>query len=89
MSGYPEKYRENIILSSLAAWDRMVEMEKSGERPLHRERSWRREERCLEKERKKAKWFSVGGEVADFPLFCPMTPGGRLATKWKKVVEDI
>ena len=60
MSGYPEKYRQNIILSALTAWDRMVEMDKSGEKPLHRERSWRKKERSLEKEMKKAGWFKWG-----------------------------
>ena len=88
LSGYPEKYRANIINSALTAWDRMVEMDESGEKPLHRERSWRKEERSLDKERKKAGWFKTGGEVSDFPIFCPMTPGGRLAAKWRKVVEE-
>ena len=30
-----------------------------------------------------------GDGEADFPVFCPMTPGGKLAAKWKKVVEDV
>ena len=28
-SGYPEKYRENIILSALLAWDKMIELAQS------------------------------------------------------------
>ena len=88
-SGYPEKYRENVILSALTAWDRMVEMDRTGEKPLHRENGWRKEERRIEKERKKTGWFTGGDGKADFPIFCPMTPGGRLAAKWKEVVEDV
>ena len=32
ISGYSERYRENIIKSSLVAWDRMVEQDEKGER---------------------------------------------------------
>jgi hypothetical protein len=45
-SGYPEKYRENVILSALLAWEKMVEMDRTGTRPMHRENSWKTEERA-------------------------------------------
>ena len=89
LSGYGEKYRETVILSALAAWDKMVAKDRSGERPLYREKGWRREERLMEKERKKEKWYKkLGGTTNDFTIFCPMSPGGRLAAKWRGVVEE-
>ena len=89
-SGYPEKYRENVILSALSAWEKMVELDRTGVKPLHRERSWREEERRKEKEKKKTNWFrGKGGQKYDFPIFCPITPGDRLAEKWKKVAEEM
>ena len=43
-SGYPEKYRENVILSALSAWEKMVKLDRAGTKQLQRE---------LEKGRKK------------------------------------
>ena len=43
-SGYPAKYRENVILTALSVWEKMVEMDRSGTRPLHKENGWRKEE---------------------------------------------
>ena len=31
----------------------------------------------------------MGGKVNDFSLFCPASPGGQLAAKWKKVVDEV
>ena len=68
----------------------MLAEHRSGERPLYREREWRQEERRKEKEKKKVSWFkNKGGQKCDFPLFCPMSPGGRLANIWKKIVEEV
>ena len=83
-------FRGSSILSALAGWERMVEMDKTGEKPLYRERSWNEETRRKEKERKKTGWFrGRGGKTCDFPIFCPITPGGRLAEKWRRAVEDV
>ena len=90
ISGYSEKYRETIIHSALAGWDRMLELDRTGEKPLYRERGWNEENRRKEKESKKSGWFrGKGGNVCDFPIFCPISPGGRLADKWRRIVEDV
>ena len=68
----------------------MVEEDRRGERPLYRERGWMRQERDNEKERKRRGWFrKLGGQTNDFTVFCPMSPGGRLATKWRGVMEEV
>lgn len=90
ISGYPQLYRKGIIESTLAAWDKILEEDRTGERPLYRERAWRREERQKEKEKKAAGWYKqLGGKKSDFPIFCPMSPGGRLAERWRKVAEEV
>ena len=72
---------ENVTLS---AWEKMVELDKAGTKQLHRENSWKKEERKLEKEINKIIWFrSNGGQKYHFPIFCPITPGGRLAERWR------
>jgi hypothetical protein len=57
---------------------------------MYRGRSWRTEERRKEKEKKKSGWYKkLGGKSSDFPLFCPASPGGRLAERWRKLVEEV
>ena len=42
------------------------------------------------KESKKNGWFRrLGGKTNDFSLFCPASPGGKLATKWRQVLEEV
>ena len=90
LSGYGERYRLTIIQSTLAAWERLVELDRTRERPLYRERGWKKDERRREKEKKKSKWFKkLGGTTNDFTIFCPNSPGGRLAAKWRRVIEDV
>ena len=90
ISGYGEKYRETIIRSALTAWEKQVEMDRTGERPLYRPREWQKEERAKKKEFKSRGWFrKLGGKTNDFSLFCPASPGGRLAAKWREVVEEV
>ena len=62
ISGYNARFRLNIFPSALRHWDRRIEMDKAGERPLHREKNWRREERRAEKEMKTKTWYAGKNE---------------------------
>ena len=55
----------------------------AGRRPVNRKRTWREEERKENKWRKKLGWFKAGGYST--VIFCPYTPNGELATKWREV----
>ena len=80
LSGYGKRYRLTIIQSALAAWEKLVNQDKTGEKPLYRERQWKKEDRGREKEKKKDKWYNnLGGTTNDFTIICPNSPGGRLA----------
>ena len=88
LSGYRESYRASIIQSALVAWERLLEEDRTGERPLYRERGWRSKER--NKDKNKSRWFRrLGGQTNNFTLFCPMSPGGRLASKWRQVMKEM
>ena len=90
ISGYPEQYRKAIIESALAAWDKILLEDQFGLKPLYRSNDWMKEERRKEKEKKKGGWFrNMGGSKNDFPIFCPISPGGRLAERWKRVAEEV
>jgi hypothetical protein len=89
MSGYGERYRQTIIQSALKAWDRMLEADRSGARPLYRDSAWLKQHR-QEETKKKSSWYKgLGGQVSDFPIFCPASPGGRLAERWRRVAEEV
>ena len=90
ISGYPQQYRKAIIESALAAWDKILLEDQFGLKPLYRSNDWKKEERRKEKEKKRSGWFRrMGGSKNDFPIFCPITPGSRLAERWKKVAEEV
>ena len=90
ISGYSERYRETIIRSAISAWKKQVEMDLTGETPLYRPRDWKRDERRRQKEYKKVGWYKkLGGQTNDFPIFCPSSPGSRLAKEWKRELEEI
>ena len=55
----------------------------AGRRPVNRKRTWREEERKENKWRKKLGWFKAAGYST--VIFCPYTPNGELATKWREV----
>ena len=48
-------------------------------------RNYEEKKRGEEKWRKKANWFKTGGYTT--VLFCPWTPNGVLAKRWKEVEE--
>ena len=65
-------------------------MDETGERPLHRDREWKREERRTEKEKKKRTWYNrrTGNKPINvFPIFYPATPRGILASTRKNITE--
>ena len=65
-------------------------MDRTGEHPLYRKRDWKQDERRKQKEYKKVGWYrKLGGQTNDFAIFCPASPGSRLATKWKQELEEI
>ena len=80
-SGYDEKYRFEIIKSGVEGFDKMVEEENNGGRPINQRRTWNKDQRQKKKELQKKNWFAKGGY--DVPLFVPHTPGGELAKRMR------
>jgi len=81
-SGYGERFRMETIQSILKGWDRMVEEQRSGGRPINRLRTYQERE---SRWKKKGNWFKAGGYSS--VMFCPWTPNGELAKRWREVEE--
>ena len=90
-SGYSAKFRTEILNSTLKAFDKMVEDDKKGVKPLYRKREWNREERNRLKNEKKFNWYKKGKDGTKYKsvLFVPVTKDGRLAKEMKKREEEI
>ena len=59
--GYNNRFRCEVLTSTLYAFEGMKIKDESGEKPLYRPKKWRRSKREKEKEEKKKKWDKNGG----------------------------
>ena len=64
-SGYDVNVRLEILKSIKNGWNKIVKKSENGERPLHRSRGYKREERREEKENKQINWYK-GKDLKSF-----------------------
>ena len=76
-SGYNQQFRSEILLSVMKAYRNIVGKHESGEKPLHRDREYQKEERRKTKENKVKSWYRKNGQY-DSVMFVPLTPGSVL-----------
>ena len=91
-SGYNRNWRVQILDSALKAFDKMVEQDQKGIKPLYRNRSWNLESRKLEKYDKVNNWYK-GNKKSEIKyksiLFVPPTPGGELLRELKDREQEL
>ena len=85
ISGYTAEARLNILKSGIEAFERQVERDKDGIRPLYRPKGYKEEERRKKKARNKTSWYMPYDSV----LFIPPTPKGELLEKMKDIVKKV
>ena len=83
-SGYPEGYRLEVIKSGILGFERQLEADRNGQKPLFRPREWQKEERRRKKMVRKAAWY----RPADCVGFYPPTPRGELVGEINKVLKE-
>ena len=73
--------------SGLKAFQRMVEEDRSGIKPLYRSKEWNQDERHKRKVKKKVNWWNTEKSRIQYKsvLFVTPIPGGVLAKQLKKV----
>ena len=84
ISGYPEDFRRSVLEAAVGGYEGQVAAAERGEKPLYRPRGWQEANRRKSKMLKKASWY----RPADFVLFVPATPGGKLANACREVLEE-
>ena len=72
-SGYPQKYRVDTLKRTLRIYDKMVEDDNNGTRPLYRPKDWTVVARRKQKQKKKHEWSTRGGHVAPILFHPPQT----------------
>ena len=77
-------FRTEVILSALKAYNRMIELDPSGEQPLCGPREWKRLAPAQERQGKWESWYRKGG--FDTVIFLPATPSSQLKNRY---IEDI
>ena len=85
-AGYKEKFRLEVVKSAMDGFERMVQVERQGGRPVNRPRSWEEDRRQVQKESRKQNWFRAGGHHV--PVFVPHTPGSELAKRMRAKEEE-
>ena len=82
---YSEWYRKDTLLRGLRIYDKMVEDDRQGVRPLYRPKDYDIVNRRNQKEKKRNNWSNRGGYIA--PIFVPPTPQSELANQLKEIAE--
>jgi hypothetical protein len=85
LAGYSEWYRKDTLLRALRIYDKMVEDDSHGVRPLYRPKDYDIVNRRNQKQKKKNNWSNRGGYIA--PIFVPPTPQSVLANQLKEIAE--
>ena len=67
-SGYNETYRLQILKAGMTGYDRMLEVERDGGRPVNQPRTWEEDKRRKKKDLQSKTWYRKGG--FDVPLHC-------------------
>ena len=90
-SGYTQKFRTEILDSGMKAYQKMLEEDKNGTKPLYRSRNWNEEERQASKTKKKFNWWNTEKSKIQYKtvLFVTPTPGGVLAKALRKREEEL
>ena len=85
-SGYNKKFRYEVVDSAFKAYRARQEAELKGERPMHRLKGLRKDEREVEKSGKRDDWYKRGGDEA--VIFVPATPGSQLQKKYQSEIRN-
>ena len=90
-SGYNQKFRMEILDSSLKAFQKMIDDDKNDVKPMYRSREWNAEERNKVKSAKKFNWWNTEKSKFQYTsvLFVTPTPGGVLAKEIRKREEEL
>ena len=89
--GFGHKFRVEILDSALKAFEKMKNDDKSGIKPMYRDRDWNAEERKKKKSEKKLDWWNSKNSKIKYTsiFFVTPTPGGELVKELTQREKEI
>ena len=84
-AGYDKAFRFQVLRSAVSAYEKKLQMENTGTRPLYRKREWNRNERRREKEEKGKTWYRKGDKES--VLFITATPNSELRERLQEEID--
>ena len=89
-SGYDEQFRLEILKSSINGFEKIVEDEKNGIKPIYRSKDWKEQNNWNTKKIfKKENWWKGNKETQNKSvIFVPATPGGELVNLFKEIQKE-
>ena len=83
--GYSKEFRYDVFNSAKKAYNLLIEKEARGDRPLHRPKGWKKDDRKIEKRKKKEDWYKRGGYES--VIMVPCTPNMELKNLFKEAIK--
>ena len=84
-SGYTKEFRYQVVKSAINAYQKIVEAEKNGERPMYRHKGWKQKQREKEKEKKSKNWLNT--TKYNSVIFVPATPRSELQKQMQRKID--
>jgi len=86
-SGYNETFRLEVLKSANHAFEKIVDDDKNGVKPMYRNKMWKKKERKQTKQTRMSQWHKQGGFSS--VMFVPHTPESRLAKTLRSTMKRI
>ena len=87
-SGYPAKFRGEVLQAGVSGYDKILEADRNGTKPVYRSLEWRLSTQGLEdqKKRKQKRW--LGADYKSY-IFVPPTPGSKLRIQMQEKEREM
>ena len=81
-SGYIVKFCKEILLAGLNGYNKILETDRLGQKPIYRTKGWRKSAHWMDRQKKAKNWL---GSHYKSCIFVPPTPGSELQKRMQKV----
>ena len=82
-SGYMAKFRGEVLKAGVSGYNKILEADRNGTKPVYRSLEWRLSARGLEEQRKRKQKRWLGADYKSY-IFVPPTPGSEL----RKIMQE-